>query len=166
MIAPVSASRIVQLLRWLNSQLGPEQQAILRTRRGSRIVDWSSFPGCRTCDLPGISVGQVADFRYATDAKDGLHAHAFGDGRVEFHLDLVDGCGEPVAHCLHDTELMKGAVAGFAVGVLAAIFLLPSARAVLGLLAGGTAAGAIAGAHLPRRTPVFYELSEVLARRA
>jgi hypothetical protein len=43
--------------------------------------------------------------------------------------------------------------------------MLPSARVTLGLIVGGAAAGAIVGAHVPRRTPVFYELSEVLAMR-
>ncbi len=165
MIAPVTAARLVQLLRRLNAQLGPEQQAIIRTTSGCRMVDWRSFPGRRACDLPGLPVGQAADFRYATDGKDGLHAHAFNDGRVEFHLDLVDGCGEPVEHCLRDTELLRGTVAGLVAGALLAIFVSPSAHVALGLVVGGAAAGAVVGAHVPRRTPVFYELSEVLAMR-
>lgn len=129
------------------------------------MIDWRSFLGRRACDLPGLPVGQIEDFRYATDGKDGLHAHAFNDGRVEFHLDLADGCSEPIEHSLRDTELLKGTVAGFVIGVLATIFMLPSARVVLGLTLGGAVVGAIIGAHVPRRTPVFYELSEVLAMR-
>ena len=165
MIGPVTAARLVQLLRWLNARLGPEQQAIVRATSGCGMVDWTSFPVRRACDLPGLPVGQVADYRYATDGKDGLHVHAFNDGRVEFHLDLVDGCGEPVEHCLRDTELLKGAVAGLVVGSLLAILASPGAHGALGLVAGSAGLGALVGAHVPRRTPVFYELSEVLAMR-
>ncbi len=164
MTGVVTASRIVELLRGLNGELAPDAQAIIRTRRDERLVDWTSFPHRPSCDLPGLPVGQTRDFRYSTDAADGLHAHVFDDGRVEFHLDLVDGCGNPVAHGLQETEIVKGTLIGLAVAGFIAI-IAKNPRAALSLLGVGGTAGAAIGARVPRRTPVVYPLAELLRSR-
>lgn len=164
MIGPASAYRIVEILRWLNDQLGPDRQAIVRTMLGDPMVDWRSFPEEPSCRLPGIPVGQIVDVRYSTDRDDGLHVHVFADRRVEFHVDLIDGCGQPIAHGLGETEIVKGTLVGLAIGGLAAI-LTGNARVALAFMSVGAAGGAAIGAQIPRRTPIYYELSELLAVR-
>lgn len=145
---------LVRVLRELDRRVGPDVMTVVDVRFDDNF-DFTSLRQCSDCNLPGLPVGQRADWRVAADdGPEGLHGHVHDHG-VAFHLDRVDACRSPIGHGAADTKLVSGALIGGA--ALATIVALASGKASTVVAAGavGAAVGGVLGGHIPaRRTSV------------
>lgn len=154
----IGLGHIVAALREL-VRARPEVDHVIRVARGDRRFDWSALRDASDGGLPGLDVGQHADYRFRTEQNDGLHVHVFAD-RVELHLDRADPLRDVIAHILTDTAAAEGALKGAGLGLLVSL-LTDDPK----YIAVGAALGAAAGATSPARSPQITHLADLLPGR-
>ncbi len=152
------AHDVTNALRWLEPQ-SRGTLAVVCSPRGE-VFDVQSFRACKSCNLPGLDVGQVQDLRFSTNGPEGLHAQIFPDGHIEFHLDAADACRDLVMHGAKDTKMVEGAGAGLLVG--GALCLLTGGTYLAAWLAAGAVAGGAIGANISARPRWRVNLRDVL----
>ncbi len=153
-----TASKLITILRRLQARHGNSALVVISVPIASRRFDWSSLPSRMDCDIGAINIGQSKDWRFSTDGPEGLHAQLFPSrGVIEFHLDAVNACRDPLSHGIADTQLVSGAALGGALGL--AIGLLSGSPAKIGLI--GVAGGAIIGSQTPKAPRKVYLLSRL-----